>query len=90
MRHSTKRILTTHVGSLPRFNDLLDMIRARDEGRPHDSEALAARVRSAVAELVQKQAESGLDIVNDGEQSKSGFSSYFGDRLNGFEKGRGT
>lgn len=90
MKQSTDRILTTHVGSLPRPDDLLEMTQARDKGRPGDPKVLAARVRSQVADLVRKQVEFGLDIVGDGEQSKSGFSSYFGDRLNGFVKGQGA
>ena len=90
MKRSSDRILTTQVGSLPRSDDLLRMIQEKDEGRPYDPQRLAAKVRSDVAGLVRHQVQCGLDIVGDGEQSKSGFSSYFGDRLNGFEKGRGA
>ena len=89
VKQSGERMLTTHVGSLPRSDDLLQMIQGKDEGRPQDARALADRVQSAVAELVIRQAKCGLDVVGDGEQSKTGFSSYFGDRLAGFEKGRG-
>jgi 5-methyltetrahydropteroyltriglutamate--homocysteine methyltransferase len=85
MKRSTERILTTHVGSLVRPPDLREMIRARESGTPYDQEALAARVRSAVAEAVRKQVECGIDIVSDGEQGKLGFNTYTNQRLGGFE-----
>ena len=85
VKHSTERILTTHVGSLPRPHDLLDQMQAQVNAQPVDAEAFAARVRRAVAESVQQQAEHGLDVVGDGEQSKLGFFSYISDRLTGFE-----
>ena len=75
-QQNTDRIMTTHVGSLPRPHDLLDMMKARLEGRDHDEAAYQARVRAAVAECVRRQAETGIDIVCDGEQSKSGFFTY--------------
>ena len=67
---STERFLTTHTGSLPRPDDLIQMMYAKESGVPVDHEALGARVRSAVAEIVKKQADAGVDIINDGEQSK--------------------
>jgi 5-methyltetrahydropteroyltriglutamate--homocysteine methyltransferase len=77
------RILTTHVGSLPRPAALLDAMKAKLEGNaPPDYER---RVREAVAECVRKQVEAGIDIVSDGEQSKPGFFSYVRERLAGFE-----
>jgi 5-methyltetrahydropteroyltriglutamate--homocysteine methyltransferase len=77
------RILTTHVGSLPRPHALLDAMRAKLEGNaPPDYDR---RVREAVAECVRKQAEAGIDIVSDGEQSKPGFFTYVRERLAGFE-----
>ena len=79
------RILTTHVGSLPRPRDLLDLMKAKLSGAAYDSAAYDARVKSAVAECVRKQVETGIDIVSDGEQSKSGFFSYVRERLEGFE-----
>jgi 5-methyltetrahydropteroyltriglutamate--homocysteine methyltransferase len=85
MKRSTKRILTTFVGSLARPADLLDVMKAKESGQPYDHEALARRVRSAVAEVVRKQAEAGVDIVTDGEQGKPGFVTYMGERLAGFE-----
>src|SRR5881409_4288114 len=84
MRRSTERFLTTHTGSLPRPDDLIRMMFAREEGVPVDPAALAARIRSAVAEVVGKQAEAGIDIINDGEFSKPSYATYIKDRLTGF------
>jgi 5-methyltetrahydropteroyltriglutamate--homocysteine methyltransferase len=85
IQQSSDRILTTHVGSLPRPADLLDLMKARIAGAAIDSKMYDARVRSAVAECVRKQAASGVDILNDGEQSKPGFFTYVRERLEGFE-----
>jgi 5-methyltetrahydropteroyltriglutamate--homocysteine methyltransferase len=85
LQQNTDRILTTQVGSLPRPHDLLDMMKARLEGRAFDEAAYQARVRGAVAECVRKQADTGIDIVCDGEQSKPGFFTYVRERLDGFE-----
>jgi 5-methyltetrahydropteroyltriglutamate--homocysteine methyltransferase len=74
------RIWTTHVGSLPRPRALLDLMKAEAQGN-----AWEKQLRAAVAECVRKQAESGIDILTDGEQSKPGFFSYVRDRLEGFE-----
>jgi 5-methyltetrahydropteroyltriglutamate--homocysteine methyltransferase len=84
MKRSTERFLATHTGSLPRPNDLIRMMYAKEEGVPVDADALAARVRSAVAEVVKKQADAGVDIVNDGEMSKPSYATYIKDRLDGF------
>jgi 5-methyltetrahydropteroyltriglutamate--homocysteine methyltransferase len=84
MKRSTDRILVTHVGSLARPNDLMEMLVARNEGKPYDHDALAKRTRDAVAEVVQKQIGCGVDIVNDGELGKSNFSRYTRERLGGF------
>src|SRR5213596_1200020 len=85
LQRSTDRILTTHVGSLPRAKDLLELMKAKMTRRGYVPELYEARVRSAVAECVRKQAESGIDILNDGEQSKPGFFTYVAERLEGFE-----
>jgi 5-methyltetrahydropteroyltriglutamate--homocysteine methyltransferase len=85
MQRSTERILTTHVGSLVKPDDLQDMITAREMGQAYDAAALAARVTSAVAEVVRKQAEVGIDVVNDGEFSKSSWAAYFRTRLTNVE-----
>jgi 5-methyltetrahydropteroyltriglutamate--homocysteine methyltransferase len=84
VKRSTDRILTTHVGSLPRPVDLLEMNDAKANGRPVDPSAWTARVKTAVLEVVRLQRESGVDIVNDGELSKSSWSSYVNERLSGF------
>ena len=84
MKRSADRILTTHVGSLPRPADLLEMNDARANGRDVDPAAWSARVKSAIAEVVRQQREAGVDIVNDGELSKSSWSSYVNERLGGF------
>jgi 5-methyltetrahydropteroyltriglutamate--homocysteine methyltransferase len=85
MKRSVDRILTTHTGSLPRPADLIRMMFAREEGVPVDGPALAARVRSAVAEVVRKQTDAGLTVVNDGELSKPSYATYIKDRLSGFD-----
>src|SRR5262245_4656801 len=73
MKRSTDRILTTHAGSLPRPGDLLDMIDAKAVGHAVDEAAYAARLRSAVADIVRRQADLGVDVIDDGELSKPGF-----------------
>ena len=84
MERSVDRFLTTHTGSLPRPPDLVDMMFAKEEGVPVEAAALARRIRAAVAEIVQKQLASGVDIVNDGEMSKPSYATYIKDRLEGF------
>jgi 5-methyltetrahydropteroyltriglutamate--homocysteine methyltransferase len=86
MKRSTQRILTTHVGSLARADSLLALLRLKEQGEPYDREELARRVREAVAEVVRKQVEAGVDIVTDGEQGKSGFFTYVVERFSGFER----
>jgi 5-methyltetrahydropteroyltriglutamate--homocysteine methyltransferase len=85
MKRSTDRILTTHVGSLPRPDDLTDMLMARDRGEAMDTAAFGARVQQGVAEVVGKQLDIGIDVVNDGEWGKPDYSTYIKDRLTGFE-----
>jgi len=84
VKRSTERILTTHTGSLPRPQDLLAMLEAVDAGTLSDVAAFESRVRSAVADIVRQQAQAGVDIVNDGEQGKVGYSTYVRQRLTGF------
>src|SRR2546427_3766607 len=84
MKLSTDRILTTHTGSLPRAQDLTATLEALDAGTPPEPAAFEARVRRAVAEVVRQQMEAGVDIVNDGEQGKVGYSTYVRHRLTGF------
>jgi 5-methyltetrahydropteroyltriglutamate--homocysteine methyltransferase len=85
MKRSTERILTTFVGSLPRPADLIEFLASKETGQPYSSSAFEARARSAVAEIVRKQNEAGIDIVSDGEQAKPGFVTYISERLTGFE-----
>ncbi len=84
MLHSTDRFVTTHTGSLPRPDDLIRMMYAKEEGVPVDRAALDNRIREAVAEVVAKQVEAGIDLVNDGELSKPSYATYIKDRLEGF------
>jgi 5-methyltetrahydropteroyltriglutamate--homocysteine methyltransferase len=86
MKRSTERILTTHAGSLPRPADLRDLFTAKSSGQPYSQAAFATRVRSAVAEITQKQSECGIDIINDGELGKPDFTTYARERLSGFEE----
>jgi 5-methyltetrahydropteroyltriglutamate--homocysteine methyltransferase len=83
MKRSAERILVTHAGSLARPADLLEMLVAKDEGQAYDRAVFTTRVRAAVADVVRKQIECGVDIINDGEQGKSGFSRYTRERLSG-------
>jgi 5-methyltetrahydropteroyltriglutamate--homocysteine methyltransferase len=85
VQQSPRRILTTHVGSLPRPADLLDLMKAKLAGAAYDRSAYDSRVKRAVTECVRKQVESGIDVVSDGEQSKPGFFTYIRERLEGFE-----
>ena len=84
MKPSAERFLTTHTGSLPRPDDLVRMMYAKEGGVPVEPTALAARVRAAVAEVVEKQVAAGIDLVNDGEMSKPSYATYIKDRLDGF------
>jgi len=92
MQRSLDRIYTTHVGSLARPPALLDLMRAAAEGQEVDPAELAQAERRAVAEVVARQRAAGLDVITDGEQSKTGFFAYIGQRLTGFEPrpGRGA
>ena len=84
MQRSSERFLTTHTGSLPRPEDLIRIMYAKESGVPVDPAALATRVKKAVAELVEKQIAAGVDLVNDGEMSKPSYATYIKDRLAGF------
>lgn len=81
---STGRFLTTHVGSLPREDDLIEIMFAKEDGLPLDLAAVDEHIAAAVQYVVDRQAEAGLDIINDGEQSKPSYATYIKDRLNGF------
>ena len=90
MKHGTERILTTHVGSLPRPADLLETMQAKEAGRGFDQGKYEARLREAVGEVVRKQVELGVDIIDDGEYGKPSFVTYMNERLGGFELAKGT
>ncbi len=90
MIYSTDRILTAHAGSLPRPDDLREMVLAKARGEPCDQAALDRRLKSAVAEIVKRQVECGLDVVNDGELSKPNFTDYVSERIAGCDKRPGT
>lgn len=79
------RIRTTHIGSLPRPHDLLDLMKARFGGQPVEQTVLDAKLAAAVADCVSRQAACGIDFVTDGEFSKPGFFAYIRERLEGFE-----
>ena len=78
------RILATHVGSLPRPDDLIDLLVAKDRDRPYDPDLLERRVAESVTEIVRKQVDCGVDIVSDGEMSKISYTNYVKHRLKGF------
>ncbi|HEY9724073.1 MAG TPA: cobalamin-independent methionine synthase II family protein [Oscillatoriaceae cyanobacterium] len=87
MKHSTNRILTTHVGSLIRPADLQDFLRAKQSGKPYDEQGFQACLTRSVAEVVQRQAQAGIDVVSDGEFGKSiSWAQYALTRLSGFER----
>ena len=85
MQRSTDRMYTTHVGSLARPAALLDLMRAAAAGQPVDGAERAEAERQAVADVVARQRSAGLDVISDGEQTKTGFFAYIGERLSGFE-----
>ena len=84
MRKSTERILTTHVGSLPRPDELVELMFAKAEGETVDAALLERKTRDAVIEVVAHQREVGIDIVSDGEMSKPSYATYVTERLTGF------
>jgi 5-methyltetrahydropteroyltriglutamate--homocysteine methyltransferase len=90
MKLSVDRILTTHVGSLPRPDDLFEMMLARMDGKAVDEKAYAGRVRAAVQESAKQQAAVGLDVVSDGEMGKPSFITYAAQRLAGLEQRAGN
>src|SRR4051812_10806659 len=85
LQQNTDRIQTTHIGSLPRPHDLLDLLKAKFAGQQIDQAELDAKIAAAVKDCVRRQVECGIDIVTDGEFSKPGFFTYIQDRFEGFE-----
>ena len=90
MKLSVDRIMTTHVGSLPRPDDLFEMMLARMDGKAVDEKSYAERVRAAVQESVKQQAAVGLDVVSDGEMGKPSFITFAAQRLAGLEQRAGN
>ena len=86
MKRSTERILTTHVGSLARPDALVPILKAKDRGQPYDRDAYTRLVREAVADVVRRQTEAGVDVITDGEQGKASFFGYVVERFTGFER----
>ncbi len=84
MKRSTDRILTTHVGSLPRPPGVVDFLMKKEKGDTYDTEKFAAAMKQAVTEVVARQTAIGLDVVSDGETGKIGYATYMQERLNGF------
>jgi 5-methyltetrahydropteroyltriglutamate--homocysteine methyltransferase len=84
LKSSTERILTTHVGSLPRSQAVTDVLFARDRGELLNETTADATIAAAVADVVRRQAEAGIDIVSDGEMSKISYATYIKERLTGF------
>ncbi len=84
MTLSRDRILTTHVGSLPRNETLSDLLVRREEGDSVDPAVMAREMDKAVEHVVNKQAEAGIDIANDGEQQRVAFQTYVSHRMAGF------
>lgn len=85
MKTSNERILTTHVGSLPRSKAVTDGVFAHEHGTLEDPQALKATIASAVQEVVKRQVDAGVDIVSDGEMSKISYATYIKDRITGFD-----
>ena len=85
MIYSTDRILTTHAGSLPRPDELVRLVTAKSLGQPYDQDALTALLPGAVADVVRRQVDCGIDCVNDGEFGKVNFTNYVRERIAGFE-----
>src|ERR1700676_5234573 len=85
MKRSSQRILTTHIGSLPRPKALWELIDAKDKNQPYDQNALDTQLKSAVTAIVRKQVQAGIDIPSDGEQSKASFTNYVRERIKGLE-----
>ena len=85
MKDSRERILTTHVGSLPRSQAVADVLFAREQGTSMDEAAARATIADAVKDVVRRQVDAGIDVVSDGEMSKISYATYIGDRITGFD-----
>src|SRR5215203_7140566 len=86
MQHSRNRILTTHTGSLPRPPDLVELLNSKETEQNYDTKEVAARVKRAIREIVRRQSDIGIDIIDDGEHSKVNWMAYARARLGGLEE----
>jgi 5-methyltetrahydropteroyltriglutamate--homocysteine methyltransferase len=86
MKHSERKILTTHVGSLPRPREMLQPLHAKDSGEKYNAADLERQVSGAVSAAVRRQADLGIDIVNDGEHGRASFATYANTRIGGLER----
>ncbi len=86
MKRSDRKILTTHVGSLPRPRDMLMPLHAKESGEPYDAAALEREIAAAVSNVVRRQTDLGLDIINDGEHGRASFATYANTRIGGLER----
>src|SRR5688572_32965754 len=86
MKRSERRILTTHVGSLPRPRELLAPLHARESGEPYDAAALQRAVAETTAQVARRQADLGIDVLNDGEHGRASFATYANTRIGGLER----
>ncbi|MBI3372010.1 MAG: cobalamin-independent methionine synthase II family protein [Betaproteobacteria bacterium] len=86
MKRSERKILTTHVGSLPRPRELLLPLHARDSGEQYDAASLERQISAAVSTVVRKQADLGIDVINDGEHARASFATYANTRIGGLER----
>ena len=84
MKRSEGRIFTTHTGSLPRPDGLVELLGAVARGEPVDEPALERLADASTLEVIRKQAEAGVDVINSGEQSRVSFSTYVTQRMSGF------
>ena len=85
MQQSTDRILTTHVGSLPRTAAVTELVFAKEHGKPCDAAVFETTIAAAVRDVVRRQVAAGIDVVSDGELSKISYATYIKDRITGFE-----
>ncbi len=85
MKRSTDRIRTTHTGSIPRPKEIFEFMKARASGQPVEEKSFEEALKKNVAEIVRRQVESGIDVVNDGECGKPSFNNYVAERVGGFE-----
>ncbi len=87
MKTSTDRILTTHAGSLPRPQEVVDLLFAQERGDPYDADVFDETMQASVSHVARLQADAGIDVISDGETGKISYATYVRHRLGGFEPG---